>query len=119
MRKTGVALFTAALAGVGLWLASREREFLRPGAAEAAAPAAAAKKTVFGTWGVGLSALDRQAKPGDDFFRSVVGLWFDKAAIPPDRTSTGSFLDLDIQSEDKVRAILADLDSRKGRLDAN
>src|SRR5258706_9077559 len=36
---------------------------------------------------------------------------FDKAVIPPDRTSTGSFLDLDIQSEDQVRAILSDLEA--------
>jgi putative endopeptidase len=117
MRRTGLALLTATLAGVGLWLVSGERDLLTPGSAEAAAPAA--KRTVFGTWGVDLAALDRQAKPGDDFFRFVDGSWFDKATIPADRPSTGSFLDLEIQSEDKVRAILADLDSRKGPLEAN
>src|SRR6185312_11256314 len=75
-----------------------------------------AKKTVFGRWGVDLDGMDKSVKPGDDFFRYVNGTWFDKAVIPPDRTSTGSFLDLEIQSEDKVRAILADLEARKASL---
>jgi putative endopeptidase len=111
MRKFGFALLSFALAGTGLLLV--------PGGRDAAKAAAAAAQTVFGSWGVDVSALDRQAKPGDDFFRFAVGSWFDKAVIPSDRPSTGSFLDLDIQSEGKIRAILADLDSRKDRLDAN
>src|SRR5258706_3918924 len=41
---------------------------------------------------------------------------FDKAVIPPDRTSTVSFLDLDIKSEDQVRAILSDLEARQNSL---
>ena len=73
-------------------------------------PAAQATKTTqFGTWGVDLAGMDRSVKPGDDFFRFVNGAWFDKAVIPADRTATGSFLDLGIQSEQKVQTILADL----------
>jgi putative endopeptidase len=115
MRRTGVAFFTIALAGASLWLAANDGILSRP--AVAAGPAV--KKTVFGTWGVDLTALDRQAKPGDDFFRFAGGSWFDKVVIPADRPSTGSFLDLEIQSEEKIRAILADLDARKDRLNAN
>jgi putative endopeptidase len=75
-----------------------------------------AKKTTFGTWGVDLASMDKTVKPGDNFFRYVNGAWYDKAVIPSDRTSTGSFLDLDIQSEDKVRAIMAELEARKDNL---
>ena len=77
---------------------------------------AAPKKTVFGRWGVDLSGMDKTVNPGDDFFRYMNGAWFDMAVIPPDRTSTGSFLDLDIQSEDQVRSILADLEVRQNNL---
>jgi putative endopeptidase len=80
------------------------------------AAGAAQKKTVFGRWGVDLSGMDRSVNPGDDFFRYMNGAWFDKAVIPPDRTSTGSFLDLDIQSEDQVRAIAADLEAHQNDL---
>jgi putative endopeptidase len=77
---------------------------------------AAVKKPTFGAWGVDLAGMDRTIKPGDDFFRFVNGAWYDKAVIPSDRTSTGSFLDLDIQSEDKVRMIMGDLEARKAGL---
>jgi putative endopeptidase len=50
-----------------------------------------------------LAGMDRSVKPGDDFFRYANGAWFDKAVIPSDRASTGSFLELEIQSEDRVR----------------
>src|SRR5438067_1917459 len=70
------------------------------------------RKPVYGTWGVDLSGIDRNTRPGDDFFRFANGAWFDKAVIPSDRTSSGAFQDLQIQSEDKVRAIVKDLESR-------
>jgi putative endopeptidase len=76
----------------------------------------AAKKPAFGNWGVDLAGMDRSVNPGDDFFRYVNGAWYDKAVIPSDRTSTGSFLDLDIESEEKLGAILADLEARKDSL---
>ena len=78
-----------------------------------------AQQPVFGTWGFDLAGMDRSVKPGDDFFRFANGAWFDGAAIPSDRTSTGSFVNLDIQSETRVRGILADLEARKARLNAD
>src|SRR5258706_11964929 len=80
------------------------------------ATSAPPKNTVFGRWGVDLAGMDKTVNPGDDFFRYMNGAWFDKAVIPADRTSTGSFLDLDIQSEDQVRAILVDLEARQNNL---
>ncbi len=78
-----------------------------------------ANKAVLGTWGVDLSGMERTARPGDDFFRYVYGAWFDKAVIPSDRTATGSFVDLDVESEDRLRGILNDLETRKDNLTAD
>jgi predicted metalloendopeptidase len=66
-----------------------------------------------GMWGVDLDGLDRSKEPGDDFFRYVNGTWLEEAEIPADRTSTGSFLDLSIRSEERVQAILSDLESKE------
>jgi predicted metalloendopeptidase len=73
-------------------------------------------KAVLGAWGVDLSGMDRKVKPGDDFFRYVSGAWFDTAEIPPDRTTTGSFVQLDIQSETRVRGIMTELEGRAANL---
>ena len=109
--KTGVAIFGLLLATSALGIAAVET---MPGSARAAA----AKAPQFGRWGIDLAAMDRSVKPGDDFFRYVNGAWYDKAVIPSDRTSTGSFLDLDIQSEDRVRGLMVELEARKASLSA-
>ena len=104
MRRIGSAVLGLSLAGFSLW----------GSAAEGQVPAA--NRAVLGAWGVDLSGMDKRVKPGDDFFRYVNGAWFDTAAIPPDRTTTGSFVQLDIQSETRVRGILAELDARSANL---
>lgn len=40
--------------------------------------------------GINLEYMDKNVKPGDDFFRYVNGTWFDQAEIPADRTRWGS-----------------------------
>src|SRR5438270_4453465 len=72
----------------------------------------AAATPVFGRWGVDLTGIDRNTRPGDNFFRFANGAWYEKALIPADRTSAGAFQDLQIQSEDKVRAIVSSLEMR-------
>ena len=67
-------------------------------------------KPSFGTWGVDLSAMDRSIKPGDDFFLYTYGNWLKAAVIPPDRASTGSFQDLQILSENRMKEIVAGLE---------
>ncbi|MBV9991482.1 MAG: M13 family metallopeptidase [Alphaproteobacteria bacterium] len=67
----------------------------------------------FGTWGVDLSSMDKSVKPGDDFFEYVNGAWLKKAEIPRDRTSTGSFQDLQILSENRMKEIVHDLEAKK------
>jgi putative endopeptidase len=75
-----------------------------------AAPALAQSAPKFGKWGVDLTSLDPSVKPGDNFFSHVNGGWLRTAEIPPDRSSTGSFQDLQILSEERLKTIVADLE---------
>jgi putative endopeptidase len=63
----------------------------------------------FGEWGIDLTSLDKGVKPGDNFFLHVNGGWLKTAEIPADRASTGSFQDLQILSEERLKTIVADL----------
>ena len=56
--------------------------------------------------------MDKTVKPGDDFFLYVNRKRLAAAQIPPDRTSTGSFQDLQILSEKRVRNIVARLEAK-------
>jgi putative endopeptidase len=80
------------------------------GLALLALPAAAADKTQFGTFGLDLSAIDKNVKPGNNFFLYANGNWLKTAVIPPDRSQTGSFQDLQILSEKRMRAIVDGLE---------
>ena len=97
MKKLALALTCVALAATAA-----------AGQQQAAAPA----KPVFGTWGVDLTAMDKSVKPGDDFFLYVNGNWLKTAVIPPDRSSTGSFQDLQILSENRMKEIINGLETR-------
>jgi putative endopeptidase len=80
------------------------------GALLVAIPAFAVDSPKLGKWGVDLTSLDRSLKPGDDFFLYVNGGWLKTAEIPPDRSSTGSFQDLQILSEERLKTIVEDLE---------
>ena len=71
-------------------------------------PAWAAPK--LGKWGVDLTSLDKAVKPGDNFFLHVNGGWLQTATIPADRSSAGSFQDLQILSEERLKTIVSDLE---------
>src|SRR5580704_9004567 len=81
------------------------------GAFLAATPVIAQSAPKFGKWGVDLTSLDPSVKPGDNFFLHVNGGWLKTAQIPADRSSTGSFQDLQILSEDRLKTIVADLEN--------
>jgi len=66
----------------------------------------------FGSWGVDLSSMDKSVKPGDNFYNYVNGAWQKKAVIPADRSQTGSFEDLQILSENRLRTIMDDLEKQ-------
>jgi putative endopeptidase len=65
-----------------------------------------------GKWGVDLTAMDVSVKPGDGFFQYVNGNWLKTAEIPPDRSSTGSFQNLRIESEKRLKEIVATLEAK-------
>ena len=98
MRRIGFMALGVSLAGFGFLVSTVD------------AQVPATNKAVLGTWGVDLVGMDKSVKPGDDFFRYVSGAWFATAEIPPDRTTTGSFVQLDIQSETRVRGIMTELE---------
>jgi putative endopeptidase len=75
-------------------------------------PVSAADKPKFGEFGVDLAAMDKSVKPGDNFFLYTNGSWLKTAVIPPDRSQTGSFQDLQILSETRMRAIIDDLEKQ-------
>ena len=54
--------------------------------------------------------MDKSVKPGDNFFLHVNGKWLATAVIPPDRSQTGSFQDLQILSEQRLKTIVEDLE---------
>jgi putative endopeptidase len=70
-------------------------------AAERPAGSAAA-----GGWGFDLAGTDFAKNPGDDFFRYGNGAWYDRAVIPPDRSSFGVDTALIMTAEGRIRDIL-------------
>ena len=66
----------------------------------------------FGAWGIDLTARDVSVKPGDDFFIYANGGWLKTMEIPADRTSTGSFQNLQILSEKRMKELVAELEAR-------
>src|SRR6266850_5706434 len=64
-------------------------------------------------WGVYLDYIDRDAKPGDDFFTYANGAWLKTAQIPPDRPSAGVGLELTKQNDERLKTIVAELHTRK------
>ncbi|UMB60044.1 M13 family metallopeptidase [Lutibacter sp. A80] len=56
--------------------------------------------------GIIVENMDTSVKPNDDFFRYVNGSWLDKAEIPADRTSWGSFNELRKKTDEDVLTIL-------------
>src|SRR5882672_3421222 len=77
-----------------------------------AALAATPPKAAIGPWGFDLSGMDTSVKPGDDFFEYADGAWFKRTEIPADRTSIGSFQELRILSEQRMKDLVAGLKAR-------
>jgi putative endopeptidase len=81
-------------------------------ASAACVAVAAAPKPTIAPWGFDLSGMDRSVKPGDDFFEYANGNWFKRTTIPSDRTSIGSFQELRILSEKRMKELVAGLEAR-------
>jgi putative endopeptidase len=72
----------------------------------AAETAGSAQSAPVAGWGFDLSGADFALNPGDDFFRYGDGAWYDRAVIPPDRSSIGVDTTLTITNEARIRDIL-------------
>ncbi|MCB0977279.1 MAG: peptidase M13, partial [Acidimicrobiales bacterium] len=59
--------------------------------------------------GIDLTERNPDVRPQDDLFRHVNGAWLDRAVIPEDRASDGTFHRLRDQSEERVRDLLDEL----------
>jgi len=118
IRTTALALAVASL----IVAASCSHEPARaPAAAPASPPPAAitapvAVQAQIPPWGLDLANRDSAVKPGDNFFQYADGNWVKTHHIPADRTSWGSFGELDERSQQQVLAIVQALpaDSPEG-----
>jgi putative endopeptidase len=63
-------------------------------------------RAAIGDFGLDLTTLKRDVKPGDDFFDYANGKWLDTFEIPADRSSFGAFNRLEDLAEQRVREII-------------
>lgn len=59
-------------------------------------------------WGLNLSYIDTSIPPGDDFYTYANGAWLQTAVIPADRSSAGSWLELILRNDERLKKILAE-----------
>ena len=71
-----------------------------------------------GAWGVDLTDMDRNVKPGDDFYMYVNGLWHERVEIPADKTAAGPSVELQELAFEQAKTLLeeaaADTTAAKG-----
>jgi endothelin-converting enzyme/putative endopeptidase len=67
---------------------------------------APAGKPRFSPWGVDYRDMDRDVKPGDDFYRFVEGTWLRDHPIPADKSAAGYNYELPDDTEVQVRALI-------------
>jgi putative endopeptidase len=70
------------------------------------APPAASPPPASTAHGINVSALDRTVRPGADFYEYANGAWLKSAVIPDDRSSTGPFVRIVQEVEQRTKAIL-------------
>jgi putative endopeptidase len=63
-------------------------------------------KLKYGTWGFDLTGMDKNTKPGDDFFRYANGAWIDKTQIPSDKPAYSLRLAMTDLTEQRLKELL-------------
>ena len=63
-------------------------------------------QAAIGSFGIDMTSIDPNVKPGDDFFEYVNGTWMRNNTIPDDRTSWGTNDMLTVKAEHDVRTII-------------
>ena len=91
------AILLAAIANPGLAGAAQD--------ASAQAPSGPPHAHV-GQWGFDLSTRDLSIKPGTDFDRYASGTWLEKAEIPADKPSAGTFFDVYDLTQDQQKSLV-------------
>jgi putative endopeptidase len=64
--------------------------------------------------GIMLENFDQSVRPQDDFYNYVNGTWLKKEEIPNDKTTIGTFYELDDQARDNVKVIIEKLAKKEG-----
>jgi putative endopeptidase len=67
------------------------------------------------TSGLDLTNFDATVRPQDDLFRAVNGGWLARTAMPPDRVTYGTFLELADKTEADVQSIIERVGADPGR----
>ncbi len=78
-------------------------------AATAGAEATAAATPAQPIIGIDLAGIDKSVQPGDDFDQYANGTWRETAEIPPDRSSTGIFLEVFRKAEQRNADLVKEL----------
>lgn len=71
--------------------------------------ASASDTPVIEPWGYPLDAVDRNTKPGDDFYRFANGGWLDATEIPSDRPGAGFSYTMLNRNDDRMAEIIESL----------
>src|SRR3546814_7128366 len=98
-------LATAALAGIAV---AQDTPAANPLAKAAIGPVhpASADEAQLGAFGIDQGGMNKNVKPGDDFYSYVNGTWQAKTTIPADRSSYGMFHALQHLSPERTRGLL-------------
>jgi len=75
-------------------------------AASALAVHADQAKPQYGAWGYDSAGIDKNTKPGDDFFRYANGAWLDKAQIPADKPAVSLRLAMTDRTEGRLHDMM-------------
>lgn len=71
--------------------------------------AIAGNKPAISPWGLELSYVDKNVRPGDDFFTYCNGGWLKNAKIQPARNEAGSWSEIEEQNEMRLKTIITEL----------
>jgi len=63
-------------------------------------------KPQYGAWGYDSAGIDKNTKPGDDFFRYANGAWLDKAQIPADKPAVSLRLAMTDRTEGRLHDMM-------------
>lgn len=78
--------------------------------------AAAERSAQWGSFGVDFESMDRNVKPGDDFWSFVNGNWARTVEIPADRGALSQVARLNDLSHAQVRDIIVEMNGRRAAL---